>query len=192
MNCFEAVLLFVAVLVTNACACGQGLQMTPRDEYDAIRTRSDTQIPGESLESIHRLPQISRIGSDAGLLRIQNSPSLEREFSPPGASLIQAEPATEGNDRLAVSDGPGTNLPDRMDLRKYLPPPGKQQSQNDCVAWALGYSSYSCQMSQERRRSPQAECDKFSPAFIYNELQKDGKGLMPMEAINFVKNIGCA
>ena len=85
-----------------------------------------------------------------------------------------------------------SDLPKRMDLRKYLPQPGKQESQNDCVAWALGYSSYTCQISQERRRSPQAECDKFSPAFIYKSVQRDGKGLLPLDAIRFVQTTGCA
>lgn len=92
------------------------------------------------------------------------------------------------------SSNPDTNakLPASVDLRKYLPVPGKQNGQNDCVGWALGYSSYSCQICQERNRAPVGDYDKFSPTFIYSALQTGGEGLRAQDAVDFVMKTGCA
>ena len=168
---FQSVLILLAVNTASSLAVGQGLQMTPRDDYESIPTRSSG-VDDITPPVILQLDGFSRSAPDRGPL---------------------TGPATTRDTGVAISNQiADPKLPASVDLRKYLPAPGKQQDQNDCVAWALGYSSYSCQICQERNKAPNAECDKFSPAFIYNSLQKDGKGLVPLDAVNFVTKTGCA
>jgi hypothetical protein len=83
-------------------------------------------------------------------------------------------------------------LPGKVDLRSYLPTPGDQGKTNSCVAWAIGYAAYSCQICQQRHRSPQYEADVFSPDFIYSQLSNNGDGLEVMQVLRFVKANGCA
>lgn len=80
----------------------------------------------------------------------------------------------------------------KVDLRRYLPEPGKQKS-NSCMAWALAYASFTCQIAQERNVThPSAPEDVFSPDFIYSYLSEKGNGIYPSEAIEYVEDTGCA
>ena len=83
--------------------------------------------------------------------------------------------------------------PQKLDLKSYLPVPRKQTKHN-CVAWALGYANYSCQVCQERRTTkPSEDHDVFSPAYIYNKLNKgEDIGLHVGQAIDFMMQSGCA
>ena len=83
-------------------------------------------------------------------------------------------------------------LPAQVDLRRYLPTPGNQGKTNSCVAWAIGYAAYSCQICQQRHRSPNDDSDVFSPDFIYSQLDDSGQGLEVMQVLRFVKEKGCA
>jgi len=173
---FRSVLILLAAFAASLSAVGQGLRMTPRDAYESIPTRSSSENNVNSAVTGRSVPEKSDV-----------SP---RSATDRGPLTAQALSGDIGGGRSNQSADP--KLPASVDLRKYLPSPGKQKDQNDCVAWALGYSSYSCQICQERNRAPDAEYDKFSPAFIYNSLQKDGKGLIPLDAIRFVEKTGCA
>lgn len=173
---FRSVLILLAAFPASPLAVGQELQMTPRDAYESIPTRTSGENDINPPVILQSIPQKSDVFS-------RSAPDRGPVTTPAPSSDIVGGMSSQ------IAD---PKLPASVDLRKYLPAPGKQQDQNDCVAWALGYSSYSCQICQERNRAPNAECDKFSPAFIYNSLQKDGKGLNPLDAIRFVKETGCA
>ncbi len=169
---FRSVLILLAAFAAGPLALGQDLQMTPRDAYESIPTRTSRQRSIKPLVT-RRTP-------------------LQETRAAPRIDALQARPLP-----VAIRDGssnPDTNaeLPAIVDLRKYLPAPGKQKGQNDCVGWALGYSSYSCQICQERNKAPIGEYDKFSPTFIYSALQKEGEGLRVLDAIKFVEKSGCA
>ncbi|WDQ14726.1 C1 family peptidase [Rhodopirellula sp. P2] len=115
------------------------------------------------------------------------SPEHETHLVPPMGTAYSMAPGIDQN------WGPTDSvlLPEQVDLRDHLPTPGKQ-SQNDCVAWAVAYSTYSCQISQERRRKPTFAGDHFSPEYVYDQISSNGEGLTVLQAIDFLKLNGCA
>lgn len=70
-------------------------------------------------------------------------------------------------------------LPEQVDLRRYMPPPGNQGRQNSCIAWSLAYGMLSYMQAAHEERSP-VDADgrmdstrTFSPAFPYNLTKVD-------------------
>ncbi len=84
------------------------------------------------------------------------------------------------------------DLPAKMDLGEYLPPPGQQGKTNNCVAWAIAHAAYSCQIGQQRHQKPEHDCDIFSAAFLYEGLREGNDGLDPLKVIEFARKNGCA
>lgn len=167
VNFHKTAVFVIASLVANACVSGQGLQLSPTEVYDSIPTRSP--IPSESetepFGPIERGPFVMSPGS-----------------SQPGGPVVGESPKGEIHDDLPAAD-----------LTRFLPPVGEQIQDGDCVAWALAYASYSCQICQMRHRgNPTAQWDIFSPAFVFNQLDANEKGLIPIDAVNLVKKEGCA
>lgn len=87
--------------------------------------------------------------------------------------------------------GGDIDLPTAVDLRGYLPDPGNQGG-NSCIAWSIAYASYSCQISQERRRKPTFDSDKFNPDFLFERIANSSNGIKAIKAIRFVTSNGCA
>lgn len=164
-----------------------GVLLIPEDVYDQIPTRVAFRAPSapttESAETVSRPDVLSNVAP---------LPDV-----PPGNDSVLMVPAADAMYSAApgIDQNWGPNdsieLPDRVDLREYLPTPG-EQSQNDCVAWAVAYSAYSCQIGQERRRKPTFASDQFSPKYVYDNLSSDGGGLTILQAVNFLKLNGCA
>ena len=80
----------------------------------------------------------------------------------------------------AVTEPPGNfHLPERVDLRPFLPPPGDQGRQHSSIAWALAYGLKSFQENLQREAGPLDSVglrdprNVFSPAFAYN-LTRNG------------------
>jgi len=156
-------------------AYGQGARLMPRTVYQAIPTRCDRGGEFASTDEV----ALSEVVLD---------------------NRSDAVPQADGQ-AIAQSMAPGIdprfgvdfeiNLPIKFDLTDYLPTPGKQV-RNDCVAWAIAYSAYSCQIGQERRRKPTDPSDLFSPAFIFDQLSVDGQALHALQAIHLVRKSGCA
>lgn len=155
---------------TNANVFAQGATLSPSEEYLQIATRDQRE---QQAANIIPLPETlppspaQRIGEP--MIAQSMAPNIEPSWNQPRPLKI----------------------PNRFSLEPYLPQPGKQ-GPNDCVAWAIAHASYTCQIAQERRRAPVAMHDLFSPSFIYTQLQESGQGLVPIQAINFVKRVGCA
>ncbi|PHQ34730.1 C1 family peptidase [Rhodopirellula bahusiensis] len=164
-----------------------GVLLVPDEVYEQIATRADLGAPPDSAAAtvdVHRetqrsgdvaLPSSVPYGTDS----ITTVPSFETvQSSVPGIDQNWGP-----NDSVV--------LPNIVDLREFLPTPGKQ-TQNDCVAWAAAYAAYSCQIGQERRRKPTFASDQFSPEYVYNQLSSDGGGLTILQAVDFLKLNGCA
>lgn len=101
--------------------------------------------------------------------------------------------AADGLPSSPLEDAGRPYLPETaVTLIEYLPPVGRQ-GPTDCVAWSLGYASVTCQIAQERRRSPTSTYDQFSPAFLYNHVEKqDDQTIDPGDTIAFLESSGCA
>ncbi|WP_286765929.1 MULTISPECIES: C1 family peptidase [Rhodopirellula] len=164
-----------------------GVLLIPEDVYDQIPTRA------VSRATLAPTTEPAEAASQAGgLSDVAPLPDV-----PPGDGpllmLPQADAMYSAAPGIDQNWGPDDSieLPDQVDLRDYLPTPGKQ-SQNDCVAWAVAYSTYSCQIGQERRRKPTFASDQFSPKYVYDNLSSNGGGLTILQAVNFLKLNGCA
>ncbi|WP_302119512.1 C1 family peptidase [Allorhodopirellula heiligendammensis] len=160
---------------------GQGVQLTPPDQYQSIPTHG-VSVARDSVPVDHHLPR-STMDLDG---RVESSVEGRIDFSlaPSMRSLAPGMDPQWGTDA-------DITLPRRFDLTDYLPTPGKQ-TQNDCVAWTIAYAAYSCQIAQERRRKPTEPSDQFSPGFIFDQLSESGRSLHMLQAIQFVKQNGCA
>ena len=67
-------------------------------------------------------------------------------------------------------------LPERVINTEGLPPVGNQQSQGSCVAWATGYYYKTYQEWQEHGWDVTDTEHRFSPSFIYNQINGNADG----------------
>ncbi len=163
-------LAVVTSLIVDTCAFGQGLQLSPGDAYDSIPTPSTTAI--EPVASAAR-----GLADAGGGTSVRGTAPVTQPGRPVGEP-----PKDERNGDLRSAD-----------LTRFLPPVRRQAKDGDCVAWALAYASYSCQICQSRNRTdPSADWEIFSPAFISSQLKANEKGLIPSDAVNLLKKEGCA
>ena len=87
-----------------------------------------------------------------------------------------------------------SELPPAVDLSEFFPPPGNQNPQPSCTAWAVGYALKTYQETTERSWSPDTIDHQFSPAFIYNQLKDCADcscGLSIAGALDFLQANGC-
>lgn len=203
--------LKLLTLLTVACAAPPEVRLTPRDEYEKIPTRQQMERAKALKSAPTRTTPVLQNRSilENVLLDKQPSESLSRSVPqvrqlPLQHSLRSTQSVRPGSaDDASTTEAIGTyghyTGPSKLDLKEFLPPPERQKQQN-CVAWALGYASYSCQICQERKSSkPIHDYDLFSPSFIYNKLNHDPRrgtirddGLVVTEAIQFILKHGCA
>lgn len=87
-----------------------------------------------------------------------------------GTGLAPADPAKYMKYR-AVSRHRAF-LPDKVDLTANFPPPGDQEWQGACAAWATGYAARSFFTGKELGRPPAASTELASPAYIYYRIRK--------------------
>lgn len=76
---------------------------------------------------------------------------------------------------LAVTPLRG-ELPKRVDLSAHFPQPGNQGKQGSCVGWASAYALKGYLEKKERSWSGRNNKERFSPAYIYNQIKLDGGG----------------
>lgn len=219
---FTRFVFVICVLMVPAVTCADPpeVRLTPRDEYERIPTRREMErakaAEAEStthakpddqilsiLESVQMGERLSEQNTSAPeLLQSESIPEIRQ--TPMLQSLEPREDvALQNSVAYSSIEAMGTYGhypgPSELDLREFLPIPNKQQKQN-CVAWALGYASYSCQICQERKsEKPVHDHDLFSPSYIYNKLNHDPQrgtirddGLIVTEAIQFILKHGCA
>jgi len=74
----------------------------------------------------------------------------------------------------ALLGAPGTmpTLPSSVDLSADYPLPGDQGAQSSCVGWSLGYAIKSYQERVENGWSLEPAEHRFSPSYIYNQLNE--------------------
>jgi hypothetical protein len=91
------------------------------------------------------------------------------------------------------TSGTESNLPSKVDLSAQFPTPGNQGKQNSCVAWSIAYAVKSYQEVLEQNWSLDTNDHLFSPAFIYNSLDKGANdGLKVNEALEWTLGNGIA
>ena len=184
-----------------------GLKLTPREHYEKIPKRDSNQKlrpisrlheplptldPGaeqdfDSLEHVNIPNRDSNQGAE------QDSDSPEAELS--STAILPSEPQLARSMAPSIGQGFGQqdNLEAQFNLLDYLPTPGNQGDETDCVAWAIAHAAYTCQLAQERRRKrPTLKSDLFSPAFIYDKLNNSQGELNALQVINELKGFGCA
>ena len=92
----------------------------------------------------------------------------------------------------------GSNIPNSVDLSKFMPPVGNQYPQNSCVAWAVGYANYSyinksingCDYLNENTINNNCI---FSPSYIYNQINGgQNRGTYFQDAFNIMQTQGIA
>ena len=171
----------VACVLTTGSVYGQDVEITPLHHHESISTRSGQGVD-LTWSEFDPLPSFSR-----AIPRRAPARSGTGSLAAKVVRLVQGRETGVRKEGARKNDsGPAS----RFDLRQFLPPPG-EQDQNDCMAWALAYA-FSCQICQERHRSPEHAFDRFSPAFIYNQVQSGGVSVRPLDAIDFVRKNGCA
>ena len=81
--------------------------------------------------------------------------------------------------------------PTAIDLSLNFPSPGQQGSQNSCVGWATAYALKSYQEKVEIGWSLNTSSHLFSPAFIYNQINRStDQGSLIYEALNLAVQKG--
>lgn len=97
------------------------------------------------------------------------------------------------NGDLFGAPGGAPTLPTSMDLSKDFPQPGNQGQQSSCVGWAVGYALKTYQERVENNWSLQTSTHLFSPAFIYNQINRgQDRGSFINEALDLVVQQGVA
>lgn len=89
-------------------------------------------------------------------------------------------------------NGVKSNLPRVVSLKKYCPTPGNQDSTNACVGFAFGYGAMTIMGAIQKGYTNKAciNAERFSPWFIYNQIQKGWNGASNVDAANFLENKG--
>ncbi len=125
---------------------------------------------------------------------------VDSEPSPPPAPRQQATGLIPVDEQLyinlpvAIVEVVDPDLPPVVDLSPSFPPPGDQNPQPSCVAWAVGYALKTYQETVERSWSPTTADHQFSPAFIYNQIKPCADcscGLSIADALGFLTETGC-
>lgn len=182
MNCLSCQLrtplLIFLFLLSTACVRAQGLLPTDREVYENIPTRA---------EFLHTRQEISNAGDQFRSVRRMSFTVLQS-----GTPLPESDSASAEGE-VAQTNANSGELPESVDLRPFLPVPGVQHK-NDCVAWAIAYTSYSCQISQERgyQKYTGRDVDTFNPAYLYSKMAPNGEALNVVKAAQYAQQSGCA
>lgn len=97
------------------------------------------------------------------------------------------------NGGVLGAPGSGPTLPSWVDLSADYPLPGNQGAQNSCVGWALGYAIKTYQERVEHGWSLEPAEHRFSPAYIYNQLNGGEDGGIPyIKGLNLLVDQGVA
>ena len=153
--------------------------LTPIEQYADIPTR---------LDSLPDLMQQEAVQPDSAGQEQEGSTNVQGRSSDDAPVLgMSMVPGIGGgfNDEY--------DLPRKTTLRDYLPTPGHQGRRNSCVAWAIAYAAYTCQISQQRhQKNPDEPSECFSATYLYDKLKTDDGGLDPARVIRDVIANGCA
>lgn len=143
-----------------------------------------------------KLRIILMVGGLLGVGLCGGSSSLASEVKPPGQGLRFVPPEELRGIPLAELPYAGYELPARVDLSEHMPPPGHQQSQNSCAAWASAYAVKTYQEKIEQRHALVQKGQPrwqyiFSPSFVYNQINqgRDG-GATLVDALNLLRARG--
>lgn len=86
-----------------------------------------------------------------------------------------------------------SDLPVSVDLSQYMPPVGNQGKQGSCTAWSMGYYTKTYQEFLERGWDINDPAHRFSPAFIYNQVNGGvDSGASFSDAFGVLWQMGCA
>ncbi len=97
------------------------------------------------------------------------------------------------NSTLFGAVGAEPTTPRSIDLSANFPNPGDQGSQQSCVGWATAYALKSYQEKIETGWSLNTPEHLFSPAFIYNQINRgQDRGSYIHEALDLAQNKGIA
>lgn len=95
--------------------------------------------------------------------------------------------------KLLGAPGANPTLPSSVDLSKDFPIPGDQGQQSSCVGWATAYALKTYQERVEIGWSLEPAEHKFSPAYIYNQINGGmDNGSRISDALDLVVNQGAA
>ena len=104
----------------------------------------------------------------------------------------QFETSTYSSDLLG-NESTNASQPLSVDLSSNFPEPGSQGNQNSCVGWAVAYALKSYQEKIEIGWSLNAFNHLFSPAYIYNQINRGrDQGSYISEALDLVIHQGAA
>lgn len=93
-----------------------------------------------------------------------------------GTGWLINDPAQTKHMKLNNSIQPSKALPERVINTGGLPPVGNQQSQGSCTAWATAYYYKTYQEWQEHGWDVTDTEHRFSPSFIYNQINGNEDG----------------
>ena len=160
-------------LALAALICGNGVFAQDEAELKLVDRAAYESIPTSFDDEDDEFPSLESIGLEMPFSSLNGPPRVARSIA--------------SSDTLADPDCKKT------DLTEFLPPVGEQGPRNTCVAWALGYAAYSCQIAQERHseEKPDEPCEIFSPKYIFSELEHS-TGIDTLKAIQYVTEKGCA
>ncbi len=127
---------------------------------------------------------------DAAIVEIDSSTYYLTALHPLGA--IPDSPAQLASKMLSTPRlANAAVLPASVDLTSRTAPPGNQQAQGSCVAWAVGYATKTLQEVTENQWAPSSSNHQFSPSWIYNQINSGvDKGSYVSDALNLLVNRG--
>jgi len=119
-----------------------------------------------------------------------------------GMGLLLRNPAKDPRARQVktlaeVQSVKDEELPAAYDNTEYLPPVDSQGGQGSCVAWAIGYYMRAEMENLAMGRTDPAQkalnCNRFSPAFLYNMIHVSGdNGAYYSDAFQVLATLGCS
>ncbi|QTA80582.1 Peptidase, C1A family [Desulfonema limicola] len=94
---------------------------------------------------------------------------------------------------LQGAPGSTPTMPSSIDLSGNFPSPGDQGGQGSCSGWATAYALKTYQEKSEMGWSLNTSSHLFSPAFVYNQINRGGdNGAYIYEALELIVRKGCA
>ncbi len=85
-----------------------------------------------------------------------------------------------------------SSLPPKVDLSSKMPPAGNQGARGSCTAFAVAYGVRTYQVGLKKRWNLNRKNHIFSPAYVFNQLSYNGRGIHIHKAMQLVINQGCS
>ena len=120
------------------------------------------------------------------------SPISAEKYYTGGLEVAKALRDTFPEARMPAMALVSSSLPPKVDLSSKMPPAGNQGARGSCTAFAVAYGVRTYQVGLKKRWNLNRKNHIFSPAYVFNQLSYNGRGIHIHKAMQLVINQGCS